>query len=224
MTKAKLKAQSIWPVWAYYGVFLFFGGFTGISPELMGKLIWIPIVLSFAIHSKNKKDFGKEYKKNPKPSKEVLERQKKLNFIPSDRQVVIFRIAALITLAVTLWAFGIFGLVMTIGGYYLAEGILHFANDDRRWSIIVSIIVGLGVLIVGVYFWWMSAMDIGEQMYVEAEADCDLLCSNSDLVDYDSYTYYYVEYDLGKKEFLCQCLAEDESVLFEQYIPSLLTK
>ncbi len=66
MVKNKeMKPLKMWWIWALYGLLVIYGIFFNLNPDVIGGVIWLPVLLSIMIYSFNVKKFGKKYwKKN----------------------------------------------------------------------------------------------------------------------------------------------------------------
>jgi hypothetical protein len=216
----KIKPTRIWPIWVFYGIIFIVGMIDGGNPQAVANLLWVAIILSVIIHVKNRKNFGKKYLKNPKPTKEIIEKSKSIKFVPSKTHLIIIYTLTFISFAIGLFIGGILGgILLGFGVNLLTDSIIRLTKKVKDSKVIFSLIIGIILIIGGGWFSYnslMSAIDTVTEDYMQ---DCDTFCANSEDVDYDLYTQYYVEFDQNTKSFICYCLTDSEETLAQKNLP-----
>tara|TARA_Y100000310_G_C20585214_1_gene765033 strand:- start:471 stop:1145 length:675 start_codon:yes stop_codon:yes gene_type:complete len=220
-SEEKIKPTPIWPIWVF-GLIVILFGFNSESQYggmATGIFFWFTIFYAISIHKKNKLYFGKDYKKNPKPTKEAIEKFKKNKWGLSGLQKIIVNVLAIGGLIIGFLFAGIIGAVlMGIGLGALSLSICLFINKEKISKIIGIFLLGLVLTGFGIwisYFFLVYSLEVITNDNLDK---CETWCSNSQL-DIDRYTQYSVEFDKTTNSFVCHCLTDDEEILAQTNFP-----
>ena len=215
----KIKPTPIWPIWVFGLIIIALS--VNVENTYDGSGVFIGCLIATSmIHSKNKKYFGKEYKKNPKPIKEAIEKFKKNKYGLSSLQKIITNVLTIGGLIVGFLFGGILGAILIgFGLGALSLSICMFINKIQISKAIGILILGIILTAIGVwisYFFLMSAIDTITEDYMQ---ECDTFCANSEDVNYDLYTQYSVEFDQQTKSVICCCITDSEEILAQKNLP-----
>ena len=129
----KIKPTRIWPIWVFYGIIFIVGMIDGGNPQAVANLLWVAIILSVIIHVKNRKNFGKKYLKDPKPTKEIIEKSKSITFIHTKIHLVIIYALTFISFAIGLLVGGILGgILLGFGVNLLVDSIIRLTEKVKE--------------------------------------------------------------------------------------------
>lgn len=219
-SELKIKPTAIWPIWVFYGIILVVGMIDGGNPEAVGRLLWVAVILSVTIHIKNKKYFGKKYLKDPKPTKEIIEKSKKVSFLLNKKHQIIIYLLTFLSFALGLFVGGLLGgILLGFGVNLFADAIIRLINKNKNSKVIYSFVLGVILILGGVWFSYSSLMGVIETVTDNYIQECDTYCANSEDVNYDLYTQYSVEFDQSTKSFVCYCLTDTEEILAQKNLP-----
>lgn len=215
----KIKPTAIWPIWVFYGLIFIVGMIDGGNPQAVANLFGVAIILSVVIHIKNRKNFGKKYLKDPKPTKEIIEKSKQISFILNKKHQIIIYTLTFISFALGLFIGGILGgILLGFGVNLLLDAIIRLVNKNNNSKVLFSLILGVILIIGGIWFTYTNLTGAIEKVTDDNMKKCELWCSNAE-IDVDKYTQYSVEFDKTTKSFVCYCLTDNEEVLTQTHLP-----
>ena len=216
----KTKPTRIWPIWVFYGIIFLVGMIDGGNPQAVANLLCVAIIISVIIYVKNRKNFGKKYLKDPKPTKEIIEKSKQISFVLNKKHQIIIYSLTFISFAIGLFVGGILGgILLCFGVNLLVDAIIRLVNKNKNSKVLFSLILGIILIIGGAWFSYNSLMSAIDTVTEDYMPDCDTFCANYEYVDYDLYTQYSVEFDQNTKSFICYCLTDSEDVLAQKNLP-----
>ena len=214
MGSSKITPTRIWPVWVFYGIIFIVGMISGGNPQAVANMLWVAIVLSVIIHLRNKKNFGKKYLKDPKPTKKIIEKSKDISFVPSRKHQIIIYSLTFISFTIALLFGGIYGAVLVgFGVHLLVESIIRLVNKNTKSKVLFALVLGIILILGGVWVSYNSInAGIGDLIERQMNA-CDAFCAASVDVNQSLYTQYTVEWVEEPRSFVCSCLSDNNQTL-----------
>jgi hypothetical protein len=214
----KIKPTPIWPVWAF-GIIMMIVSISAKNNYIVSGVFLGCLIATSIIHSKNKKYFGKDYKKNPKPTKEVIEKFKKNKYGLNSLQKIMVNIFTIGGLVIGFLFASILGAALIgLGLGAVSLSICLFINKSHTSKAIGIFLLGIVLTGIGVWISYFFLIGAIEKVTDDNMNKCETWCSNSE-IDFDRYTQYSVEFDKKTKSFLCYCLTDSEEVLAQTYLP-----
>jgi len=163
----EVKPTPIWPIWVCGMIILLFSTLVSVANNKNNNYISTAVfagclIVTSIIHRENKKYFGKDYRKNPKPTKEAIEKFGKNKYGLNSTQKWIINILTIGGLIVGFLFGGILGAILIgFGLGAVSLSICSFINKKEILKAIGILIFGIALVAIGVwisYFFLISAV------------------------------------------------------------------
>ncbi|MBI2651038.1 hypothetical protein HYX01_01060 [Candidatus Woesearchaeota archaeon] len=217
-SEQKIKPTPIWPIWIF-GIIMVAVSVNAENNYVESGVFIGCLIATSMIHNKNKKYFGMNYKKDPKPTKEAIEKFKKNRYGLSSLQKIIVNVLTISGLVVGFLFASILGAVLIgFGLGALSLSIYLFINKNHISKAIGIFLLGIVLTGIGVWISYFFLMGAIEEVTDNNMKKCEAWCSNSE-INVDRYTQYSVEFDKTTKSFVCNCLTDSKEVLAQTHLP-----